>query len=126
MEYPMQTESSTATEPTHISPHPRHLLNSMDENMRCFVKAAVNQEPCFVLRAQDISAPLAVLFWAKIQVKIRTYMDAGITMDQAVEAVRKYYFLDDMDRDAYTDLKLDGAVRIAEAMQTYPHKKLAD
>lgn len=117
----IQTEAPT---PIKQNTWSHRTIDNLDENMRCFVKAAVNQEPVFVLRAQDITAPVVVLFWAKLQERIRARMDAGLTMEQGVNEERRHYFLD--DEPVYTDPKLDGAVRVAEEMATWPNRKLAD
>ena len=130
MEHPMQTESSTEiaerVERPCVDPA-RVPFPPCDPDMACFAKAKLQGEPTFTLRAQDVTAPIAVLFWAKIQMKVRGFMDAGLTMEDAVQRMKTFYFLDDIDHDAYTDPKLDGAVWLADAMAAWPGvKKLAD
>lgn len=91
----------------------------------CYAKAMMNNEPVFVLRAQDITAPVAVKFWAKVQLKLREFIDTGMSTGEAVRQVEKYYFLE--EEGAYTDPKLDGAIVIAEAMENWAgNKKVAD
>lgn len=70
-------------------------------------------EPTFVLRGQDISAPLVIDFWILVQQKIREHMDFGMTMTEAVKAVRAFYFLDRDLNVSATDRKLAGACAIA-------------
>ena len=87
----------------------------------------VTEEPIFPLKARDISAPLAVMFWVKIQVMIRDYRSLGMTKEEAVAQVKAFYFLDNMPHDSYADPKLVGALQIAEEMIAWSGpKKIAD
>lgn len=45
------------------------------------------EQPHVDLIAQDASAPLVVIVWAKIQGMIQERMEQGLTMEQALEAV---------------------------------------
>jgi len=90
----------------------------------CFTKAKRNGEPTFTLRAQDVTADLVVDFWVKVQQKVREHMHAGLTMMQAVQAVRTYYFLEP-DVPA-SDVKLSGACQIAGEMEKFSARRLAD
>jgi len=104
-----QTESSTPV---------------MNVDHACFEKAKLMGDPTFTLRAQDISAPLAVLFWAKCQQRIRAYLNDGMSLEEAVDATRKYYFLESVPCG---DPKIDGALEVAKAMRLWPGiVKLAD
>lgn len=51
-------------------------------------------------------------------------MDAGLTMMQAVQAVRSYYVLEP-DVPA-SDVKLSGACRIAREMEKWSQRRLPD
>lgn len=100
------------------------LTGQRNSEVTCFEKAQERGQPTFTLIAQDITADLVVDFWIKAQQKVREHMDAGLTMTQAVKAVRSYYFLEpDVPAD---DAKLSGACAIAEAMSRWPNRKIAD
>ena len=81
--------------------------------------------PRFVLKAQDITAPIVVRFWVRVQEKLRLFMDAGLTMEEAASQVEKYYFLETIEPTG--DRKIAGALAIANEMDAWPGvKKVAD
>lgn len=100
----------------------------IDLDTDCFTKAKAHGEPTFTLRAQDITADLVVDFWTIVQIRVRENMNAGLTMVQAVQAVRSYYFLESINSPRYPtgDIKLDTAVMKAEVMRQFKNRKLAD
>lgn len=107
----LQTESST---PVATSVEPSS-----------YVKALCKGETVFCLRSQDVTAPLVVAFWVKLQQKVREYMDAGLTMTEAVRQAEIYYFLESVDAPA-TDAKLSQALLIAREMTGFANRRLAD
>jgi hypothetical protein len=111
----MDTQTDTHT-PTALTEDP---------DFGCFAKAKFQHEATFTLRAQDVTAPLTVLFWIKAQLKMREFMAGGLTMTEAVTAVWEYYFLDSVNVPA-SEAKLCQAGQIAEAMAQHPNRKLAD
>lgn len=97
---------------------------SVDTDLSCFEKARASGEQTFSLRSQDITAPLVIDFWVRVQQKVREHVKAGLTAEQAVKAVRSYYFL---EPDVHLeDTKLSEACRIAGAMEEWPSRKIAD
>jgi len=103
-----QTESST----------------EIDVDRACFEKAKMNGEETFTLRAQDITAPLCIDFWVKVQQRMRGYLTQGFTLAQAEEAVRGFYFLTPEVEEG--DTKLSQACAMAGRMERWPNRKLAD
>jgi hypothetical protein len=91
----------------------------------CYEKAKATGMPSFTLIAQDITADLCVDFWTMTQLRVRTHMDAGLTMVQAVDAVREKFGIPEYP-EILGDAKLDGAARIAETMRAHSPRKLAD
>lgn len=96
-------------------------------SMTAYEKAMVTGEPVFVLRGQDISAPLVVEFWAAVQQTIRDLMDAGATMSEAVESARAYHKIPRLTHLGESLIaKERGAVAIARAMLRWHNRKVAD
>lgn len=100
-------------------------VKETDTDFKTFVKAKDRGQVTFTLVAQDISADLVVDFWTMTQLRVRTHMDAGLTMVQAVEAVREQFGIPEYP-EILGDDKLDGAARIAQAMRMHANRKLAD
>ena len=103
----------------------------IDTDMTCFEKAKAHGEPTFTLRAQDITSDLVVDFWTIVQIRVKENMDAGLTMMQAVQAVRSYFFLESVNSPRYPKrntgtAKLATAVLMADEMRQWPDRKLAD
>ena len=69
-----QTESSTPTD-------------SHDYLLVCQRVCNHQDQPMFVLHAQDITADLAVDFWTIVQLRVREHMNAGLTLVQAVAEI---------------------------------------
>lgn len=67
-------------------------------------------------------------FWTIVQIRVRENMNAGLSMVQAVQAVRSYFFLESVNSPRYPtgDVKLDTAVMKADVMRQWPNRKLAD
>ena len=96
----------------------------VDTDLSCFEKARANGEETFTLRSQDITAPLVVDFWVKVQQRMRDYVKQGLTPEAAVLAVRNFYFL--MPDVPLSDVKLTRACAIAGAMEKWGNRRLAD
>lgn len=108
-----QTESST--------------VHDTDTDYACFVKAKDNGEKTFTLRAQDISADLCVDFWISVQLEIRQWIEDGMTVQDAVDRVRRDYRVAPWSTfDVVMDQKINGAMMIAKAMRASPNRKVAD
>ena len=127
--HPIQTESSTdlseRVERPCVETNGRGHALFDNPAFRCFAKAFARNEPTFTLRGQDVTAPLVVAFWVKLQQKVRELMDAGCTMTEAVERAEQYYFLEAVEAPA-SDAKLSGALLVARAMGQWKNRKLAD
>ena len=90
----------------------------------CFQKARANGEETFSLRSQDITAPLVIDFWVKVNQKVRAHLRCGLTLEAAVAAVRSHYFMEP-EVDA-NDKKLARACAIAGKMEKWMNRRLAD
>lgn len=90
-------------------------------------KILTSGEPTFLLRAQDISAHLAVELWISAQRTIKSMMDDGATMTEAVEHVREYHKIPRLAvlGPSLNDKEM-GARSIASAMMQWNKRKLAD
>lgn len=98
------------------------------DDRTCYEKAKANGEATFTLRAQDITADIVVDFWTIVQIRVKEYMDAGLSLDRAVQAVREYFFLESVNSPRYPtgNVKLDTAARLADVMRQWPARKMAD
>jgi hypothetical protein len=85
-------------------------------------------EPCFLLRGQDVSAVLCVEFWIAVQLEVRQHIDDGMGVQEAVDHVRRAYRVAPWSQfEPLDDLKLSGAMAVAKAMRAFPGlKKVAD
>lgn len=92
-------------------------------NDACLQKAA-NDEPIFVLRAQDITADILVELWAELQEEIRNMVRDGMTPEEAAGTIRRQYGL--VGREGVDDPKLLEAYDLAAKMQRWPNRKVAD
>lgn len=85
-------------------------------------------EKCFTLRSQDLCAAPLVSLWADAQRFIAAGLEAGQDLGvlcREVEARLKRVFLDVPADGRWAD-KIESAYQIAEQMEAYPGKKLAD
>lgn len=97
------------------------------ERLDCYQKAMAKREPKFCLRAQDISADLCVDFWISAQLEVRQRIDDGMTVQEAVDTVRREYRIAPWSTfAAMEDQKINGAMMIAKAMRAFPNRKVAD
>lgn len=81
----------------------------------------------FLLIAQDITAPLVIDFWVRVQQRMRDLLATGLTLSEAEQAVRCYYFLDNRPTvGAMEPDKLADASAIADVMAQFPGRRLAD
>lgn len=71
-------------------------------NDSCLMKAG-DHEPIFVLRAQDKSAPVIVLFWIMVQILINIWLGSDLAKGKLIEAFS-----------------------LAMSMLSWPKRKLAD
>jgi hypothetical protein len=55
----------------------------------CFEKAA-DDEPIFVLRGQDVLAPMVVEYWAELAAKLRVNPPKILEAYQCAQAMREY------------------------------------
>lgn len=78
----------------------------------------------FTLVSKDASAPAVIKMWVKMNQRIRQYMQGGATLLEAVRQTELYYNLDWMDQP--DDPKLLSALEIANEMEQYPARRLAD
>jgi len=82
--------------------------------------------PVFKLKSSDATASLTVDFWELLQLKVRSFIEIGLSIDAAVRAARSYYDIPQY-HPGLEDAKLDGASTIARAMDAWTgHKKIAD
>lgn len=101
-------------------------MNSYEYLQQQIVKMDPAQ-PCFLLKAQDITAPLIVTYWVTVQQRMQMLMDAGSTMAEALEAIRIADMVPSLAiMPAVMPDKLGSALSIAKEMQNWPNRKLAD
>ncbi len=84
-----------------------------------------DEQPTFPLLAQDITADLVVDFWTLIQMRIWSDLRSGYCLDTAVARARHHFGIPQYPPCLHHP-KIDGATRIAWAMRTWPHRRLAD
>lgn len=113
-----------------MEPTPQRAMDEAEE--RCFVAAKQHGEPTFTLRAQDCTASAIVECWAYAQVFLKIRMDAGMTMQQAVEKLRERFLMvlgmdEFISAEVLADLpKVSGALEKAGLMYQWPNRKVAD
>jgi len=91
----------------------------------CREKAA-DDEPIFTLRAQDISAPLVVLFWTAVQMQLSRALKVGVSPREALAAIESGLVNDkDLVFDL-TNVKIGDALQCATQMAKWPTRKVAD
>jgi hypothetical protein len=97
-----------------------------DPDYQRFVKAKDEGYPVFILIAPDATASLTVDFWEQANIMARSFMETGLSQDQAVKATRAYYRIPEY-RPGLEDAKLDGAAKIARNMDVWlGNKKMPD
>lgn len=91
----------------------------------CLEKAG-DEEPIFVLRAQDVTAPILVRVWARMVGTLQLAQDQGQTIEPILRSMAAR--LDEAlpDLSVGSSAKLDGAQAIANLMEAWPHRKVPD
>lgn len=82
-------------------------------------------EAVFLLRGQDIVAPMAIKMWVRMNAMVAEKLVENIPLEQAVAEVEKHFFLDGPIQ-TYGDHKMEGALAIAQAMEEYEARRSAD
>lgn len=91
----------------------------------CYDKAAPD-EPVFTLRAQDVTADLAVEFWVRVNACLRERLQQGATI-AAARAELKLLLGRELPLNCdVLDAKLGEALACAAEMVSWPNRKLAD
>lgn len=96
----------------------------LKDEAKAYLDKLKHGEHCFILRAQDVSAPLAVTAWVMIQQEMRLELLGGETLDNAVKNVRTDKEIN-VDCENLTDKDLC-ALGTALAMGQFEPRKVAD
>jgi hypothetical protein len=103
-------------------------MSTKRKGVICFQKAGEDEE-IFVLRAQDATAHMIVLLWARAQSWIRKrVVEDGWSEDSAIAQLEQKFidFFPDLRPDDVKNHKIKEAIDSAKAMKGYTPKKLAD